>query len=175
MKQTPNDMKGTNQPGSPGWQAGQLTGGDVVRMDVARDSQRFRSVVEESRKRMGLDSIKTLAIFLLLITSAHAQEYTDDQIVNAIYLAEGGAKAQYPYGIRSVRCESKAECRAICQRTVRNNRKRYLKHDGIRSRSFITFLGARYCPTQGAALSNREKSVNKNWLKNVKYFLTKGA
>lgn len=104
---------------------------------------------------------------LLLISSctpAHA--YTDKQIVNAIYKAEGGAKAQYPYGIRSVSCDSKRECARICLRTVQNNRLRYEKSS--KDRTFLEFFASRYCPVQ--ALDDHRK-VNQYWLKNVLYFL----
>ena len=52
-------------------------------------------------------------ILLALCLPAHA-EYSDSEIVAAIYLAEGGPKAEYPFGIRSVTCDSKEKCKRIC-------------------------------------------------------------
>lgn len=107
-----------------------------------------------------------IACFLLLTTRAFA--YTDEQIVNAIYKAEGGADAQYLYGIRSIKCSGDTECRKICSNTVRNNRKRFADYGHKDYPDFISFLASRYCPI-GA--SNDPKGLNKNWEKNVRRLL----
>jgi len=52
--------------------------------------------------------------------------------------------------------------------TVVKNYKRWLKSD--KRYDFITFLGRRYCPV-GAA--NDPTGLNKNWIKNVKYWYRK--
>ena len=96
--------------------------------------------------------------------------HTNDQIVNAIYLAEGGDQATYLYGIRSVSYDTPAEARRICYNTVRNNRERYADYGNIKHRTFLEFLASRYCPV-GA--DNDPRGLNKHWLKNVKYFLNK--
>lgn len=98
--------------------------------------------------------------------------YTDEQYVNAIYKAEGGLNAQYPYGIRSVRIKSIQNARRICFNTVRNNRKRWGKCQRPRM-AFISYLGSKYCPTKGVSLSNTEKEFNQYWVKNVSLFLEK--
>lgn len=113
--------------------------------------------------------------FISSCETATAAEYTDTEIVNAIYLAEGGKKASFPYGIRSVKCTGEIECRKICERTVRNNRKRYADYGHRRFDSFIEFLASRYCPSRGQALSSAERRLNVNWLKNVIFFLEKGG
>ncbi len=107
-------------------------------------------------------------IILLMSIPAHA--YTDEQIVNAIYKAEGGSHAQYPYGIRSITCSTKDECRRVCLTTVRHNHQRYAKANKLKYPTYLTFLQSRYCPI-GAG--NDSSGVNKNWLKNVTYFLSK--
>lgn len=114
-----------------------------------------------------------LAGLFLIMFSSKAHAYTDEQVVNAIYKAEGGKNAQYPYGIRSVNCETKEKCREICLRTVRNNSKRYLQYGFRRYSNFIAFLANRYCPTRGSNLSKAEMRLNGNWVKNVTYFLRK--
>ena len=96
----------------------------------------------------------------------YAQEYTDEQIVNAIYKAEGGEKATYLYGIRSVSYKDEAEARRICLNTVRNNRRRF--KDQTKHNEYLLFLASRYCPINA---DNDPKGLNKNWVKNVKYFL----
>lgn len=98
-------------------------------------------------------------------------EWTDEQIVNAIYKAEGGAKAQYLYGIVSVSYEDEAEARRICFNTVRNQRDRHAQH-GDCGYKFLECLQRRYCPV-GA--KNDPNGLNKNWIHNVRYFLNKEA
>lgn len=87
---------------------------------------------------------------------------SDTQIADAIYKTEGGSKAAKPFGILSVPCEGYDECRVICLNTIRNNRKRFKKQ--TKYVDFIEFLGSRYAPVEAHPL-------NKNWVKNVKWFL----
>ena len=101
---------------------------------------------------------------LFFAMRAHAQDYTDEQIVNAIYHAEGGAKATFAYGIRSVPYRDIKEARRICFNTVRNNRKRFAKQG--KYTDYIEFLGSRYCPVSAHPL-------NRNWVKNMRYFLAR--
>lgn len=129
-----------------------------------------------------LRTVTFLAVLLALIfffiilvhfasTASAEPAYSDEQIVNAIYKAEGGSSAQYAYGIRSVHYDTKAEARRICLNTVRNNRKRYADYGHKRYSTYLEFLASRYCPV-GA--DNDPKGLNKNWLKNVRYFLERG-
>lgn len=118
-----------------------------------------------------------VSMFILLAVScnpkpAHADEYQDSEIVEAIYLAEGGKRAEYPYGIRSVKCTGEEECRKICFNTVKNNRVRYAEYGQQRYSDFILFLASRYCPLNAG---NDKKGLNKNWIKNVIFFLEKGG
>lgn len=124
-------------------------------------------------------SLTVMALFCLgvLVPVCHAQvivpadkEYTNAEIVEAIYQAEGGPKTVYPYGILSVKCEGKEACQRICQNTVKNNRSRYAQSNTRKNESFLMFLGARYCPIGAKNDPNR---INQNWLKNVRYFLAK--
>lgn len=116
-----------------------------------------------------------IAVLLLLCTFVGARpslastpEYFN-RVVDAIYLAEGGPKAKVPYGILSVRVRDKAEARQVCYNTVRNNYTRWLK-SGQRV-SYLEFLAKKYAPI-GA--SNDPKGFNRNWLKNVTYFMGRG-
>ncbi len=97
--------------------------------------------------------------------------WTDKQIVDAIYLAEGGEKAQYPYGIRSVHCGSRLQCKRCCETTVRNNRYRFAKYGYKRYKTYLSFLQSSYCPTRGRTLTKAELNLNKNWINNVQWFL----
>lgn len=171
--------------------------------EVKKDAAKYRAIVEETRRRLGLAPLMLLFMLAGHDTPALAQpfgggayyaitsdmqnqndrsshkskaheDWTDEEIVNAIYLAEGGAKAQYPYGIRSVNCDSVGECRKICKNTVRNTRSRFIRDQerGRETGSYLTYLARRYCPTAGN-LTRAERVVNQYWLKNVTYFLNK--
>jgi len=97
----------------------------------------------------------------------HAQEFSDTQIANAIRKAEG----TWTYGIKTVTCNSEAECRKVTLRTIRNNRIRFRKFGYRKYSNFINFLGSRYCPI-GA--TNDPEGLNRNWIKNVTFFLKEG-
>jgi len=91
--------------------------------------------------------------------------WTDTEIVEAIWKAEGGAKATYAYGIRSVKYKDKAEARRICFNTVRNQRRRHKAHDC--KLTYLECLSKRYAPIG----CDNDTGSNKFWLKNIKYFL----
>lgn len=125
---------------------------------------------ETEHRAMLIVIVLMLIAFLIavfFIKKARAEEYTDNQIVNAIYKAEGGKKAISPFGILSVTCEGFNSCRRVCFQTVRNNRKRYARYGYKQFKTFEEFLGSRYCPVSAHKL-------NKNWVRNVRYFLSKG-
>jgi hypothetical protein len=91
------------------------------------------------------------------------------RLADAIYLAEGGKKTRYPYGIKSIPCEGENACRQICLNTINNNKKRFLKQS--KYKDYIEFLGSRYCPLN----IKGEYHLNKNWVRNVKHFYQKGG
>src|SRR3990167_3113765 len=98
--------------------------------------------------------IKSLLLtisIILLHTSLYA--FTNDQIANAIYKAEGGDKTSYPYGI--LKHYKTTSPRQACVNTI-NHARRDWNGEG----DFIVFLGERYCPPKAHKL-------NKNWVKNV--------
>ena len=107
----------------------------------------------------------SILISVTCVKMGWCEEYSDTAIVNAIYRIEGGAKAQYAYGIRSVRYSDISEARRICFNTVRNNRKRFAKQ--TKYADFLAFLQSRYCPTAGR-LSKAEQKLNGHWLKNLR-------
>jgi len=105
--------------------------------------------------------MKPLLTSLLFTLSALAQ--SDEQIADAIWLAEGGAKAKAPYGILSVKVSSKAMARRICLNTIRNNRARWIKAG--RPGDYLDFLADKYCPPSADPVGNR------NWKRNIKLLL----
>lgn len=151
----------------------------IARMwSAAQSLARLNKKIEENRKMeriIAIASLTLVAIFCFAAISMADNSYTNDQIVNAVYKAEGGKNASYPYGIRLVSCKSESQCRAICLRTIKNNRKRYALYGHKKYRQFICFLGSRYCPTTGRNLSSSEKCLNGNWVKNVMRFLERGV
>lgn len=131
-----------------------------------------RKVRQERFIRIILRYVAYASILIVLALSVmgcedYAWAWTDTEIVDAIYLAEGGAKAQYAYGIRSVPYNSIEEARRICLNTVRNNRKRFSKQ--TKYKDYLSFLSSRYCPIG----CGNDIGTNKYWLKNVRYFLNK--
>lgn len=120
----------------------------------------------------------TFLIILILFSwcvwqFANASEYTNDQIADAIYLAEGGTKAKKPFGILSVPCNGYADCRKVCLNTIRNNRKRYAEWGYKSFPDYLSFLQSRYAPTEKA--TNDPLGLNRNWLKNVRAILERNA
>ena len=123
----------------------------------------------------------TTILFILIITliiialpktkPAEIKIYSNDQIADAIYLAEGGEKAKVPFGILSVECEGYDACRRVCLNTIRNNRKRYVDYGYKDYDTYLEFLASRYAPLNA---DNDPQRLNKHWLKNVSYFLEKG-
>ena len=101
--------------------------------------------------------ILMLFVLLVLVGVAEAKEYTDAQIANAIYHAEGGAKTKHPYGILTK--YNHTSPRQACLNTIAHARK-----DWSGKGEFIAFLGSRYCPV-GA--KNDPRGLNRNWIKNV--------
>ena len=121
--------------------------------------------------RRELRKIKKLIVVIMVLGMASsAFAYTNAQIADAIFKAEGGMKAEYWYGIRSVNYDDLADARQICLNTIRNQRVRHANHDC--GYEYLECLGNRYAPTEGVK-TLREKQLNKYWLGNVKYFLEK--
>lgn len=103
-----------------------------------------------------------LMIFISLVKAEEIPPATE-KIADAIYLAEGGAKTNHPYGILAHYKHTTPK--QACINTIN-----HAKKDWNGQGDFIVFLGNRYCPI-GA--KNDPTGLNKNWIKNVKYFLKK--
>jgi hypothetical protein len=101
-------------------------------------------------------------IFLVAGAGAMA-DINVERLADAIYKAEGGAKTAHPYGILTKYKHTTP--RAACINTIR-----HAQRDFNGKGDFIVFLGGRYCPV-GA--SNDPKGLNKNWIKNVRYYYKK--
>ena len=86
-----------------------------------------------------------------------------DRLADAIYRAEGGAKTRHPYGILAK--YKTTTPRQACINTIKSGIKRYKTYNG--KDDFIVFLSKTYCPI-GA--KNDPTGLNKNWVKNVKFY-----
>lgn len=106
--------------------------------------------------------IPAVALMTLLFAVIFANAYPSDaKIAHAIYHAENSHK--YPYGIKSIPTFGNKEyARQICLNSIRNARRRW-ELSGRRG-DFICFLSRRYCP-------RKEHRLNKNWVRNVKFYL----
>lgn len=80
------------------------------------------------------------------------------KIVDAIKIVEG-VNSRYPYGIKSIPCSGQAECRRICQNTVKNTFKRWLRAG--KPGDYLDYLADRYCP------ASVDPQGNKNWKRNI--------
>lgn len=100
-------------------------------------------------------------LLLLLCISCTATEYSNNAIADAIKKAENSST--HPYGIL-VKYKH-VSARQACLNTIAHARKDW---DG--KGDFIAFLGKRYAPV-GAA--NDPKGLNKNWVRNVNFWLKK--
>lgn len=107
--------------------------------------------------------LATILFYSIALCVCHAADWSNDEIANAIYFAEGGAATRHPYGI--LKKYKTTTPRQACINTIKHARR-----DWNGKGDFIEFLGSRYCPV-GAA--NDPTGLNKNWVKNVKRILEK--
>lgn len=131
----------------------------------------MRAIVEESDasvKGLGMSFILAVLSFIIIVFSfvgfANASEIDVERLATAIYHAEGGSKTRHPYGI--LKKYKTTTPRQACINTIKSNLKRW-----DRKGDFIQVLGNTYCPV-GA--KNDPTGLNKNWVRNVKYFYNKG-
>ena len=103
-------------------------------------------------------------VFLFLFShNLFAQPVQPDfnKLADAIYLAEGGAKTRFPYGIKSVKCSGEAKCRKICLNTLRNNWRRW--QSAGNPGTYLDFLASRYAPVD----AKNDNGTNQFWKHNV--------
>jgi len=102
---------------------------------------------------------------MFMVSSMECHAYTDEQIANAIYKAEGGAHTRHPYGILTKYKHTTP--RQACLNTIRHAHRDW---DG--KGDFLAFLQKRYAPV---GVANDPTGLNRNWLSNVRFFLGKEA
>ena len=118
----------------------------------------------------------------LFIGKAEAQEvpqsiggFSNEEIAQAIFQAEGGYRAKHLYGICSVHYSTLSGAKSICIRTIRHHERLFAlqRARAITIERFIKSLGESYCPIKGSNLRPAERALNRYWQKNVMYFLRK--
>lgn len=87
------------------------------------------------------------------------QNYSNEQIANAIYKAENSKT--HPYGILTHYKHTTP--RQACINTIKTARRLWNGKE-----DFVVFLGSRYCPINAR---NDPKDLNRYWVGNVKAFL----
>jgi NRPS condensation-like uncharacterized protein len=105
--------------------------------------------------------IKYIIIIISLIWCVPCWGYSVDQLADAIYKAENSKT--HPYGILAHYKHTTS--RQACINTIN-----HAKRDWDGRGDFIIFLASRYAPI---GVKNDPNNLNKNWIKNVKYFLDK--
>ena len=123
------------------------------------------------KKRINSTVLKTIifviVVFLSFPEARAVESFNIEKLADAIYLAEGGAKTKYPYGILTK--YKTTTPRQACINTINSALKRFALQ--TKEKDFIIFLSLTYCPI-GA--KNDPHNLNIHWVKNVKYFYYKG-
>ena len=84
-----------------------------------------------------------------------------NNLANAIYVVEGGAKTAHPYGIKSINTRgNKFFARKICIITIQNTHDRWLNEN--KPIACLDYLANRYCPME------LDPTGNKNWKRNIR-------
>lgn len=91
---------------------------------------------------------------LILSTNLLLTPAIESSLANAIYIAEGGVKTKYPYGIKSVHTTNP---RQVCITTIEHTYKLW-----TRKTNFIDFLADTYCPVSCDPVGNL------NWKRNIR-------
>lgn len=111
--------------------------------------------------------MKTVGILLLMMVVGFDLAYgavNIERLADAIYIAEGGAKTNHPYGI--LKHYRDTTPRQACINTINHALKDFKGEE----KDFILYLGNRYAPI---GVANDPSNMNRNWIKNVKYWYEK--
>lgn len=82
-----------------------------------------------------------------------------DRMADAIYIAEGGSKTKWPYGVKSIKARNAAHARQITINSVNNNWRRW--EAAKQSEPFVKFMARRWVP------ESADPRGHANWVKNV--------
>lgn len=79
------------------------------------------------------------------------------RFVDAIYLAEGGVRTRYPYGVKSQRTHSVAHARSVAEISVR---RALIRHHGHSGHDFVECFAEKWCPPSADPVGNRNLKRN---------------
>lgn len=123
-----------------------------------------------------------IAIVILYMTISYStaasaeglEGYTLDQWADAIYVAEGGERAKWPYGVIYAGCswDDVAFCRKVARNTVYRTLVRYREGRCQLNEDSFSCMARRYAPI-GA--DNDPRGFNHHWQKNMVALLAKMA
>ena len=100
-----------------------------------------------------------------LLAYAYQEPPDWERLANAIYKAEGGSKTVHPYGIL-VKYKTTTPKQA-CINTCKHKYRDWLATD--QQLTYLEYLASKYAPIGDI---NDPTNLNKNWLRNVRYFYT---
>lgn len=106
---------------------------------------------------------------LMIAFNVHAENIDFNKLADAIKQAENSYN--HPYGILKDYCkpgDPDGQCRKGCIQTINKRLKMFNEQD--KETDFIVYLSKSYAPI-GA--SNDHGNLNKNWIRNTKYFYNK--
>ena len=93
-------------------------------------------------------------------SNSQGEVLNENKLCEAIYRSEGGNRTNYPYGIKSVSCATKMECKAVCIKTMRHYKKDFARHGGHGVKNFIKYASFRYVGLRDRTREAWEKNVN---------------
>ena len=142
----------------------------LLRFNLSEEARNFKVRDEFCLWATLVVSVCLLLAGFLLFAVAAFGEPSDSALADAIYRAEGGVRAQYPYGVRSIDTHGDAAyARRITLNSIRNNRRRW--ETAGNPGSFLEFMARRWAPV-GAG--NDPDGLNRHFVKNVRFFLGAG-
>ncbi len=111
-----------------------------------------------------MKTINLILLALIIFTgSSQAAEVDLNKWADSIFIAEGGYKATYLYGIRSISYDTEEQARRYCKNTVYNTLVKYRKTRCEEGESDIDCLARRYCPVG----SDTDNGTCQYWKDNV--------
>lgn len=134
-----------------------------------------RSCIPKKRKKgASLTDPMTMTRYLFVVIALNglwqgqSDAYTNEEICEAIFNAEGGEKSAKPYGLIYSDCETRAECYKVCVTTIKVYRRRFAKLNRRENPDFIKYVSRTWAPLQAG---NDPQGLNQYHEKNLRWFI----
>lgn len=111
--------------------------------------------------------ISLIFFFTIFPVQAETVAVYLNKVADAIYWAEGGKKAKHPYGLIYYHIPNHLY-RDICLEYLNDYYTEWLTE---RNTDFLTYLASKWAPIKGRGVTRSASKLNRNWLKNVRYFV----